>query len=172
MSTVATGLRRETYGDPFLDLDSDAYELSEDQAGGAVVMTSPVCRETGVRIERTVTLGLEPGTWAVAMMLRPATVFMPTARSSTFPDGVRTFDNAGASASARDTVMRFVGDIAIVSCHEPIKFKYGVDADVCRILAVLETDGDAVIGYRKLAPVFHPLPFGHGCVVRRGLGMP
>lgn len=175
---------RWTDSDPFLDLDSGAYALSVDPASGAVTMTSPVCRETGVRIERTVSVGPNAGTWTVAsrlisatdhpvlwapwdvdMMLRPATVFMPTSSRSAFPRGVRTFDNEGVSGSVRDEVVRFVGDIAVVSCQEAVKFKYGVDADQGRILAVLDPDGMGLVGYRKSVPTFHPQPYGHGCVL-------
>ncbi len=175
---------RWTDGDPFLDLDSGAYEMSVDPASGAVTMLSPVCRETGVRIERTVTMGTNPGTWTVAsrlinasdhvivwapwdvdMMLRPATVFLPTSPHSAFPQGVRTFDNEGVSTSVRDDVMRFVDGVAIVSCRDATKFKYGVDADRGRILAVLEPDGKGLVGYRKSVPTYHPRPYGHGCVL-------
>jgi hypothetical protein len=137
-----------------------------------------------VRIERTVALGAKPGTWSVAsrlinasdrvvdwapwdvaMMLRPATVFMPTGPESAFPRGVRTFDNEGVSTSVRDEVVSFVDDIAVVSCRDAVKFKYGVDAALGRILAVLETGDGGLIGYRKSVPTYHPQPYGHGCVL-------
>jgi hypothetical protein len=175
---------RWTDGVPFLDLDSGAYDPSVDRTSGTVTMTSPVCRETGVRIERTVALGAKPGTWSVAsrlinasdrvvdwapwdvaMMLRPATVFMPTGPDSAFPRGVRTFDNEGVSTSVRDEVVSFVDDIAVVSCRDAVKFKYGVDAALGRILAVLETGDGGLIGYRKSVPTYHPQPYGHGCVL-------
>ncbi len=175
---------RWTDSDPFLDLDSGAYALSLDPATAAATMLSPVCRETGIQIERTISVGEEPGTWTVAsrlinasdrevawapwdvdMMLRPATVFMPTSPDSAFPQGVRTFNNEGVSASARDDVMHFADDIAVVSCQDAVKFKYGVDADRGRILAVLAPDGKGLVGYRKSVPTFHPQPYGHGCVL-------
>ncbi len=175
---------RWTDGVPFLDLDSGAYDLSVDRTGGTVTMVSPVCRETGVRIERTLALGAIPGTWSVAsrlinasdhvvdwapwdvaMMLRPATVFMPTGPDSAFPQGVRTFDNEGVSTSVRDEVVHFVDDIAVVSCRDAVKFKYGVDAALGRILAVLDTGAGGLVGYRKSVPTYHPQPYGHGCVL-------
>ena len=175
---------RWTDGDPFLDLDSGAYELSIDRTSGAVTMLSPVCRETGVQIERTVTVGADLGAWTVAsrlinasdrpvlwapwdvdMMLRPATVFVLTSPNSAYPRGVRTFDNEGVSTSVRDHVVDFVDGIAVVSCQEAVKFKYGVDADRGRILAVLDHDGKGLVGYRKSVPTFHPQPYGHGCVL-------
>jgi len=175
---------RWTDGDPFLDLDSGAYEFSIDRPSGTVSMLSPVCRETGVQIERSLALGTKTGTWSVAsrlinasqdvvvwapwdvdMMLRPATVFLPTSASSVFPRGVRTFDNEGVSTSVRDEVVHFVEDIAVVSCQHAVKFKYGVDAALGRILAVLEAGDLGFVGYRKSVPTFHPQPYGHGCVL-------
>ncbi len=129
-------------------------------------------------------MGSEPGTWTVAsrlinasdhavvwapwdvdMMLRPATVFLPTRPNSAFPRGVRTFDTEGVSTSVRGEVVRFVDDIAVVSCRDAIKFKYGVDADQGRILAVLEGGEAGLVGYRKSVPTYHPRPYGHGCVL-------
>lgn len=175
---------RWTDGDPFLDLDSGAYAPAIDRAAGSVTMTSPVCRETGVRIERTVTIGQLPGTWSVAsrlinaserplswapwdvdMMLRPATVFLPTSRTSAYPQGVKTFAAEGDAVSARDTVVSFVDDVAVVSCDGDIKFKYGVDADSGHILAVLDGGEHGLLGYRKTVPTYHPQPYGHGCVL-------
>ncbi len=108
---------RWTDGVPFVDLDSGACELSLDRTTGAATMTSRVCRETGVQIERRLELGDRAGTWCVThtlrnrsdrvvswapwdvdMVLRPATVFLPTRRGSPYPGGVRTFDNEGVSA--------------------------------------------------------------------------
>lgn len=175
---------RWTDSDPFLDLDSGDYALSVDPESSAVTMLSPVCRETGVQIERTVAVGTEPGTWTVAsrlinasdrpvlwapwdvdMMLRPATVFLPTRPDSAFPQGVKTFDAEGVSTSVRDDMVRFVDDIAVVSCRNAVKFKYGVDANQGRILAVLGGGDSGLVGYRKSVPTYHPQPYGHGCVL-------
>jgi hypothetical protein len=69
------------------------------------------------------------------------------------------------STSVRDEVVNFVDDIAVVSCRDAIKFKYGVDAAIGRILAVLDTGDGGFVGYRKSVPTFHPRPYGHGCVL-------
>jgi hypothetical protein len=167
---------------PFVDLDSGAYELALDRATGAATMTSPVCRETGVQIERRLELGDQAGTWGVThtlrnrsdrvvtwapwsvdMVLRPATVFLPTRSGSPYPGGVRTFANEGVSATVRDQVVSFLDDIAVISCGQPVRFKYGTDADPGRLLAVLEAGG--LVGYRKSVPVYHDRPYGHGCVL-------
>ena len=175
---------RWTDGVPFADLDSGAYELSLDRNTSAATMTSAVCRETGVQIQRRLELGDRVGTWHVThtlcnrsaravswapwdvdMMLRPATVFLPTRKASPYPAGVRTFDNEGVSTRVRDEVVSFLDDIAVISCRQPIWFKYGVDAEPGRLLAVLEGGERGLIGYRKSVPTYYPRPYGNGCVL-------
>ena len=175
---------RWTDGVPFVDLDSGAYELSLDRTTGAATMTSPVCRETGVQIERRLALGDRAGAWCVThtlrnrsdrvvswapwdvdMVLRPATVFLPTRRGSPYPGGVRTFDNEGVSTTVRDQVVSFLDDIAVISCRRPVRFKYGTDADPGRLLAVLEAGDRGLVGYRKSVPAYDDRPYGNGCVL-------
>ena len=175
---------RWTDGVPFVDLDSGAYELALDRTTGAATMTSPVCRETGVQVERRLELGDHPGTWRIThtlrnrseqivswapwdvdMMLRPATVFLPTRTGSPYPRGVRTFDHEGVSTTVRNEVVSFLDDIAVISCRRPLRFKYGVDADPGRLLAVLEAGDRGLVGYRKSVPTYYPRPDGHGCAL-------
>lgn len=169
---------------PFIDLDSGAYEIACDERAGSAAMISPLCRETGVQIERTVVLGEEIGHWSVkhtlrnrseqpvtwgpwdvAMMLRPATVFLLTREDSAFPQGLRTFENEGVSARVRDQVVEFADGLAAISCRDPIRFKYGTDAMVGSILAIMETGSSELIGYRKSVPSYHPMPYASDCVV-------
>ena len=175
---------RWTDGVPFVHLDSGAYELALERTTGAATMTSPVCRETGVQIERRLELGDRAGTWRIThtlrnrsdqlvtwapwdvdMILRPATVFLPTRTGSPYPRGVRTFDHEGVSTTVRDQVVSFLDDIAVISCRQPVGFKYGVDADPARLLAVLGAGDRGLVGYRKSVPTYYPRPYGHGCVL-------
>jgi hypothetical protein len=175
---------RWTDGVPFLDLDSGSYDLALDRASGSATMTSPVCRETGVQITRRLELGDRAGTWRVThalhnrsdravmwapwdvdMILRPATVFLPTRTGSPYPSGVHTFDNEGESAQVRDEVVSFLDDIAVIACERPLHFKYGVDAEPGRLLAVLDAGERGLVGYRKSVPTFYPQPYGNGCVL-------
>ena len=168
---------------PFIDLDSGTYDVAIDQANASVTMTSPVCRETGVQIERTVMPGGQPGTWRVshvlrnrgeapvswapwivAMILRPATVFLPTRPASSHPRGVKTFAHEGDSVSLRDQVLRFAGAVAVFSCREPLKFKYGADGETGSALAVIEAGPRGYVGLRKSVPTFHPKRYAHDCV--------
>ena len=169
---------------PFIDLDSGAYELSIDEDTSKVTMTSSVCRETGVEIERTLVVDEQPGSWRVthklcnrserkvswapwdvAMMLRPATVYLPTRAGSRFPQGLRTFENEGVSAEVRDQVVSFANGLAVISCCDALKFKYGVDAEIGTVLAVIDARDQGQIGFRKSVPAYHPQPYAHGCVV-------
>ncbi len=175
---------RWTDGVPFIDLDSGAYELSLDDNKGIATMISPVCRETGVQIERTLRIGDEPGAWSlthtlhnrgpktaswapwgVAMMEKPATVYLPTRAGSHFPQGLRTFEKEGASQEVRNDVVKFVDGTAVISCRDAVRFKYGVDAEVGHVLAVIEAGPQGLVGFRKSVPTFHPQPYAHGCVV-------
>ncbi|MEE8622732.1 MAG: hypothetical protein V3T27_02470 [Alphaproteobacteria bacterium] len=174
---------RWTENVPFIDLDSGAYELSVDSNNSIATMTSPVCRETGVQIERRVGLGNRTGTWRVThtlrnesggvvswapwivtMLVRPASVFLPTRADSPYPQGVRTFKNEGVSATVRDRVLSHIDDIAVVSCRDPIKFKYGADAESGSILAVIGSGPEGLIGFRKSVPTYRQQPYPHGCV--------
>ena len=168
---------------PFIDLDSGAYDLSIDEANGRITMVSPVCRETGVQIERTLTLDDRDGAWSlthtlhnraaadvtwapwdVAMIQRPATVFLPTRPGSAFPDGVRTFGNEGVSTDVREQVVRLSDGIATVTCRDALKFKYGVDAEIGSVLAVIEGGRRGPVGLRKSVPAADSGPYAHGCV--------
>ena len=168
---------------PFIDLDSGAYELNIEEDSGSVHMVSPVCRGTGVQITRLVRVGQRPAAWQVAhrlhnrsdqqvtwapwdvaMVLRPATVYVPTRAGSAYPDGLRTFDDEGVSAAVRDDVVCLADGYAVIGCHDPVKFKYGADGDAGWLLAVFEGGPRGLIGLRKSVPTFQPGPYAHGCV--------
>ena len=179
---------------PFLDLDSGVYAMAVEEEGPrrvVVRMTSPVCRETGMQITRTVTVAAastewtvvhrilnssrteaEWGIWDVSMMLRPARVYLPRHAGSTYPEGIKTFPEEGDSVGLRDSVLRVWPDLAVVSCEKQVKFKYGVDADGQGgdvkgsgwILGILDVSGLGLVGYRKQVPLFVGQAYGHGCV--------
>jgi hypothetical protein len=171
---------------PFLDLDSGAYSIDFDHSEPhtlIVRMTSPICRETGIQLTRTLRLSETPSAWTlthrmqnrsdrttewalwdVDMIRRPAQVFLPRRTDSAYPDGVKTFANEGESTTIRDTVVRYYGAMVAVDCTTAHKFKFGVDAEYGSIFAVLDVPGLGPVGYRKHYPTFHPQPYGHGCV--------
>lgn len=175
-----------TGGLPFLDLDSGSYALTVMEQSTfqvSIKMTSSICRETGVRIVRTVQMNatddswtvthgiencsdrtIEWGNWGVSMVRRPATVFLPVRSNSPFPEGVKTFETEGDSVAAKSRVVSHLEDIIAVSCLDSTKFKYGVDSTQGCILAVLPMNEGYFLGYLKRFPTFHPEPYGHGCV--------
>ena len=171
---------------PFLDLDSGAYDVSiEDAPAGSakVRLTSPVCRESGIQIERCIRVA--PGTqgwhvthqlrncsagsvawapWIVAMFRRPAQVFLPTRADSAYPDGVKTYAEEGESRDVRSRVVTRVDDGVRIDCTGDRHFKFGTDAAVGTALAVLDLPGHGRVGIRKQVPTFHPRPYAHGCI--------
>ena len=171
---------------PFLDLDSGAYDVSIETApaGSAEVrLTSPVCRESGMQIERRIRVAsgtpgwqvthqlrnCSSGTvawapWIVAMFRRPAQVFLPTRADSAYPDGVKTYAEEGESRDARNDVVTRVGDGVRIDCIGNRHFKFGTDAAVGTALAVLDLPGHRRVGIRKQVPTFHPRLYAHGCV--------
>lgn len=177
---------RWTDGAPFLDLDAGAYEVAIEAApaGSAEVrLSSPVCRESGMQIERRIRAAPgDPGwqvthllrncsshkvawaPWIVAMYRRPAQVFLPTRADSSYPEGVKTYPEEGESREIRSEVVARVGDAARIDCSGNRRFKFGTDAAVGSALAVLEVPGRGRVGIRKQVPTFHPRPYAHGCV--------
>ena len=176
---------RWTDGVPFLDLDSGAYDLHVEQADSERVMlrmTSPVCRETGVQITRTLTViagtaewqvkhhlsnasqeEIEWGPWAVSMVLKPGKVYLPRNPHSVFPNGVKTFTGEGESIHVRKSVVSELGTLAVIRCEEPHAFKFGVDGREGWMLGIVEIPGQGLVGYRTQVPAPAMCSYGHGC---------
>ncbi len=171
---------------PFLDLDSGAYEMSVETArtgSVAVRLVSPVCRESGVQIERRIRIEAgEPGwrcmhvlrncsprtvawaPWIVAMFHRPAQVYLPTRTDSAYPDGVKTYSEEGESIALRHEVVKRVGGGVRVDCSGERRFKFGTDAAVGSALAVIDVPGHGRVAIRKSVPIYPQRPYAHGCV--------
>lgn len=177
--------QRWTEGVPFLDLDSGPYQLTIEQEGpeAAIVrMTSQVCRETGIEITRVVKVEaakdgwsithrilnrspnpIEWGIWGVSMVLRPGKVYLPRNPSSEYEGGVKTFLEEGESCELRGNVLSELGNLAVITCKQAGRFKFGVDGVEGWVLGILATEGH-LIGYRKRFPLHSGLTYGHGCV--------
>ncbi len=178
--------QRWTDGVPFLDLDSGPYGLSVEHSGPEIAevrMTSPVCRETGVQITRTVRMNagksewnvthgltntsseeVEWGAWDVNMVLRPGHVYLPRAADSQFPQGVKTYAEEGESTQVRDKVVAELGSVAVIRCRDARAFKFGVDANESWMIGVLEVAGLGLVGYRKHVPIYEDKAYAHGCI--------
>ena len=171
---------------PFLDLDSGAYEVSiEDAPAGSceVRLTSPVCRESSMQIERCIRVA--PGTpgwqvthelrncssgtvawapWIVAMFRRLAQVFLPTRADSTYPDGVKTYADEGESRDVRSRVVTRVGDGGTHRLHREsplqVRHRRGSRHGTRRARPSGRRSGrDPEAGAH-----FSPSPYAHGCV--------
>ena len=178
---------RWTDGVPFFDLDSGSYDLQVEEATperAIIRMVSPICRETGVQISRTVTLrrnasewvvthrlsnassrDVEWGIWDISMVLTPGRVYLPKRADSQHSNGVKTFVTEGESGQVRDTVVGDHGQLAVIACGGSAAFKFGTDGREGWILGILDVDGLGLMGYRKQVPVYEHQPYGHDCIV-------
>jgi len=176
---------RWTAGLPFLDLDSGAYQVTVEEISPTTVhMQSPICRETGIQITRSVILQASGASWSIThrfqnhgdrpvawapwsntMVRRPARVLLPKHTDSVFPDGVKTFADEGDSVDVRSQVLTQLGDTVAIDCIEPLKFKFGVDSDRGALLAVLLTEQSPYLGLLHTFPTFPPQTYGHGCSI-------
>ncbi|MCW5892983.1 MAG: hypothetical protein KIT14_20910 [bacterium] len=165
----------------FLDLDAGVWTATPSGAG-AVAMTSPVCRETGMRITRVVALGdadgvftvthvLENagrapatwGAWDVQQLAAPGVAFLPRRTAgSAFADGVKAYAAEGDSEGLRATVLRPLGDVVAIDCATPRWCKYGADADEGWVLGVQRL-GDVHIAHVKAVVPDPARRWGHGC---------
>jgi hypothetical protein len=173
---------------PSLDLDGGAYAITAEVDDGSTVrvrMTSPPCRETGVRLTRTVTVSdrdeewlvehmvenvghgsIAWGLWAVQQLRGPGVAWVPRrAEGSAFPDGVKAYPAEGDSEAARGAVVRVVGDVARIDCRRRRWFKFGVDADEGWVLAVVEAPSGRLVAHRKRVDVVAGAAYAHGSVV-------
>ena len=175
-------------GTPFLDLDSGGYDLrvvTNSPAAMSIQMASPVCRESGMQITRTLTVESSSqtwetrqcltnassktatwGIWSVSMVNKPATVYLPRRSSSRDAADVKIFRDEGESAALRNHVLRDVGNLTCVDCQDARKFKYGVDSLEGWLLAVLQVDdGHSLVGYVKRVPTFPNQPYADDCTL-------
>lgn len=177
---------RWTDGVPFLDLDSGHYTLDtlfQTPDRVCVRMTSPVCRETGMQLTRTLNVGADDngieiihelynttsqpaewGLWSVAQLLKPAHVYLPRRRESRYPAGVKTFVEEGASSHVRPQVVQEVETLVRIACQGDDAFKFGVDATEGWLLAICDRSNSGPIAYLTTFAVHPDQPYGHGCV--------
>jgi len=121
---------------PPLDLDAGQYSCSIEDS--AIVMESPICRETGLRITRRVDLSesgvislvqtirnmsdreIKRGIWNVTQILRPFDVYLPCRI-----DSIRAYSAEGESESLMPIVVQAEEDWAKIICRDALHFKYG-----------------------------------------------
>lgn len=166
-------------GPPYADLDHGPYDvevLEEDQVL-IVVLTSSICRETRLRLVRTVALPHEgtqvrvtqrlenhgsestrKGLWQVTMLNRPGRVRFSTQGPSAFPSGLKNFSGTPPAMMTRNGVIT-------VACEEARRFKVGTDVSVGFVEVWLPvSQATSAVILRKSFPVSAG-PYGHGCAV-------
>lgn len=121
---------------PPLDLDAGAYTSKTDDH--SITLTSPLCRETGLRIVRRISMPesqtvlieqtfinesdkkVTRGIWNVTQVERPFDVYVPCPSS-----GIRPYPNEGASVTMRDKIVSEKSGWTRIACRAPAHFKYG-----------------------------------------------
>ncbi|MBF0485440.1 MAG: hypothetical protein HQL16_02885, partial [Candidatus Omnitrophica bacterium] len=124
------------YGIPPLDLDCGQYAL--ESQGDSAVMTSPVCRETGLRIVRRVRLSSsgeislteelhnetdEPvtrGIWNVTQVMRPFDAWFPADLAD-----VRSYHLEDQSLPHHEIPLKFSAGWVKIPCDSQALFKFG-----------------------------------------------
>ncbi|HPQ70766.1 MAG TPA: hypothetical protein PKW95_16700 [bacterium] len=134
-------------GIPPLELDAAPYQVEED--GDAIVMTSPLCRETGLRVVRRVEVSaagvltldetirndsdrpVRRGLWNVTQVLRPFDVYLPAT-------ALRPYPEEGDSVCLIDRFVERAGEWCKIVCRAPAHFKYGGFAQRGCVIALRE----------------------------------
>jgi hypothetical protein len=141
---------------PPLDLDAGRYTF--EQKENAVVMTSPVCRETGLQVVRQV--GFLEGEdialvetlrnktdhpvtrsiWNVTQIARPFDVFIPAA-----PDAMRSYHLKDTTLPDPEIVPFEKDGWAVIPCRNDVCFKFGGLVRKGRVAVVKEAPQGAVV---------------------------
>jgi hypothetical protein len=145
---------------PPLDLDAGRYTWRHE--GKAIVMESPECRETRIRVVRRVELfsngdllldeklvnvgkrEVTRGIWNVTQMLRPFDVYLPVA-----VDGVRGYPDEGDSVAIRDEVLVARDGWTAVPCRAPRHFKFGGIAERGVVVALRSGASETLAHVRR-----------------------
>lgn len=148
---------------PPLDLDLGRYSF--EMKDGTCTMISPVCRETGLKVIRRITLkgngvlylrdefyntttrSLQKGIWAVVQIPKPFDVYVPAGES-----GLRSYHLQDASLPQAEQEVLSIGGWQKVPVHSSVCFKFGGVIKAGR-LVVLTKKQDHVVGLMWSFPV-------------------
>ncbi len=144
---------------PPVDLDAGRYAL--EQRDGTCVMTSPVCRETGlavvrrVRLEDNGTVRLEEeflnttgcpllkGIWNVTQIVRPFDVYLPAD-----PSAIRSYYLEDPTLPDPGQVVEPQGDWSRIRCRSSVCFKFGGIPRAGRVF-VVRPSGDGSLAFAR-----------------------
>jgi hypothetical protein len=169
-------------GPPYMELDHGSYsiELVELETGLNIVMKSPICRETRLKITRSIFMPskgtrieikqafencgsteLYKGLWQVTMLNKPGRVAFKCEGPSDYVDGVKIFEGDEYEKER----LQLAGGRAIVSCEDDNMFKVGTDVNLGYLdVVVIDESKDSELIFHEEYEIV-PGPFGHGCSV-------
>lgn len=165
---------------PFFDLDSGPYSYQIKQ--NSVELTSPVCRETGIQLGRTVTLTDKHqviveqsmtnrteedvcwGLWDVTQVKGPGKALFPLHRNSKFDGNIKGYEDEGLSLKNMNDHLLIQDELAILNCDQKENFKYGSDSDEGWICALLDASPDQWLVYLKTFEADAHSDYPHECV--------
>jgi hypothetical protein len=171
-----------TDGLPFLDLDSGAYELNEIRTAttAGVRVASPVCRETGVQVARTIALDKDGtlqmrleltnrshdsvswGLWDVTQVRGPGRILFPIRPASDGLDDVRLYPKETPGGNgAKTRLVKRESDIAIVTCSQTERFKFGTDNREGWMLGLVDRD-EGTVGFLRSFDTDSETSYPHG----------
>ncbi|MBF0331302.1 MAG: hypothetical protein HQL17_05135 [Candidatus Omnitrophica bacterium] len=135
---------------PPLDLDAGVYTL--EHKDGVVVMTSPVCRETGLQVIRRVGFSergdiflietlrnmsahtITKGIWNVTQIRRPFDVYLPAGK-----DDVRSYHYEDQTLPDPELEIYCQNDWSTIACHGNTCFKFGAMLREGQVAVVKDT---------------------------------
>ncbi len=162
-------------GTPPLELDAGRYQTT--LADNKISMVSPICRETGLQITRTVSMNqngvislgqeicnkgkavVHKGIWNVTQLCRPFDVFLPTTK-----DKLRSYHEEDLTLPSHHIVVREVDGWSCVPCHDNQLFKFGGMVNMGAVLC-LQKNKNGLLAYLKVFDVELDADYLHRSVV-------
>ena len=163
---------------PPIDLDGGKYTFEANQSG--FHLRSPICRETGVQIDRSIRLEaggkvslsekvtnhgegiVSHAPWNVTQFLRPFDILIPADKES-----VRGYETEGDSVRLqKELVQSVTPGWSKIACDHPVHFKFGTIPDRGLLIAYRsgKHSGRGLAHIRKF-DIDRSLPYAHGSAV-------
>lgn len=174
--------QEEWEGPPYMDLDNGSYSITIEEHinGVSIKLTSPICRETKLRIIRKIEfpvtgskvditqffenlgeIALKKGLWQVTMLKRPGRVILPCSGNSSFINGVKIFESDDYEPAAFD----IENGEAVVTCENYSVFKVGTDVNKGYADTMVSDASEASMCIFHEEFMINEGPYGHGCVI-------
>ena len=161
-------------GIPPLELDAGQYDVV--QHDDALIMTSPICRETGLQIIRNVRLvhqsiyltetiinqALTPrscGVWNVSQIKRPCRFIVAAA-----PTGFRSYHHEDKTLPVVSEPIYLDGSV-VVDCQGDQMFKYGGMPLEGKVVTEIPTTDNRMISWIRTFAMDKTMPYAHRSAV-------